>query len=796
MRRASGLLLVCVCLSACAHRAPPAPAGPVKQFQSEAARVSRVAFEDDFQEARLIFQALPRGVPERTALREKLLHYLLDPVLALKTADLKREVRDLESDDVYDRVFDSFRDALALYDPSELWASPAAVTPAEAALIRPVAELVAALFSPRGADQQVALSSAVMVTLVPESDPAAADWKNRLDQVIRWTEEASSAAEGGGSFRRATSAVDVLEGTLNDWPAPPVVSRLDALYADRQKKFATVLRNPVGGNESTRRALGELLLAHGDELQRAVVNVTALYLRAGLIDRASKRANDMGGEAGDDPELRGLLSTAAAPDAPAAAYMALARRFLPRIDILGGTASDAPDPLVAARVLDAGLARYPSDSDMLVLSAHVARVLSSFFVAIRRLEEASAVLDRNPAAAREAQARISAELLELYFLRLRLRLDPERDAPAFEEADALRRRFAETRQRFQGTDIKVRDADIDFEVARTYVNVGQVERAEPLFLRAREEGEPTVEVTTELAGLALKRGDPRRAAQILRDGLASMPAKDPKHETIMLVEGRSRLERLLGDATDVGGDHDNAEVSWRSSLIGWERLMIEHLRRKNFTSSAEATLEVGRLLYLLGRHAEALQKFDEALEQDGDRDQSYIDMIAFLVQNGEVDAAVSIHRRALARPTRAVSEYVKVYTSLWILDLTRRTSKIADPAAEAYLRTLDQRHGELRPHRGAVWYRQLARYAVGKINYDQALVAADTQGKRAEIYFYEAMKRLADGKADDAHQLWQKVLETHMFSFFEFEMAARYLRLGAPTAPPAAERPTGNTETI
>ena len=45
------------------------------------------------------------------------------------------------------------------------------------------------------------------------------------------------------------------------------------------------------------------------------------------------------------------------------------------------------------------------------------------------------------------------------------------------------------------------------------------------------------------------------------------------------------------------------------------------------------------------------------------------------------------------------------------------------------------------------------------------------------------MRRLAQGKTDDAHQLWQKVVDTKMFSFFEFDMASRYLRLGAPTSP-------------
>ncbi len=127
-----------------------------------------------------------------------------------------------------------------------------------------------------------------------------------------------------------------------------------------------------------------------------------------------------------------------------------------------------------------------------------------------------------------------------------------------------------------------------------------------------------------------------------------------------------------------------------------------------------------------------------------------------------------------------MSEYVKVYTSLWVLDLSRRSSKVPDGTAETYLRTLDQRHPELRPHRGATWYRQLARYEVGKIGYAEILAAADTRAKQAEIYFYEAMRRLADGKSDDAHQLWQKVVDTKMFSFFEFDMASRYLRVGAP----------------
>ena len=50
-------------------------------------------------------------------------------------------------------------------------------------------------------------------------------------------------------------------------------------------------------------------------------------------------------------------------------------------------------------------------SEMLVLSAHVARVLSSPFLAIRRLEEAKAVIEATPGAVDSDQAaKISAEL--------------------------------------------------------------------------------------------------------------------------------------------------------------------------------------------------------------------------------------------------------------------------------------------------------------------------------------------------------------------------------------------------
>ena len=220
-------------LSGCAHHSAPPPEGPTRAVVSEAGRIGRIAYEDDFTEARLVFQALPASAPERAALRSKLLHYLLDPVLALNPTTLKREVRDLDNDDVYDVIFDSFRDALALYDPAELWSVPPRIPEADQRMLRPAAELVVNLFSPRGGAEQVTLALAALNTMAPD----VADWRNRLDQVVSWTDEANALAERGP--RRSISAVDVLEGCLGDWPAPPVVKRLDALYLERQQRVVS-----------------------------------------------------------------------------------------------------------------------------------------------------------------------------------------------------------------------------------------------------------------------------------------------------------------------------------------------------------------------------------------------------------------------------------------------------------------------------------------------------------------------------------------------------------------------------
>ncbi len=781
-------------LGSCAHgrwSAANAPSGATRRVQAEAAGVpAAIAYEDEFVEARLVYQALPMDAPERGLLRGKLIHYLLAPIARLDAGRLRDELRDGGTDDVPERIFESFREALDLYEPTEVARANPAAAPtsistatAERDLLIKSARLVADFFSGRGGDIPVATAFGVLMSL----DPGGGQWSVRLDQLLTWTEGAAEFALESPGAKRGSTAIDILEHAVSGWPSAALAERLEKHYLDRQRKFVDIVRQPLQGGDTARKAMGSLLLVHGEDMQRSASHLAALYLRCGRLDDAARAAAKVADQAGDDPDLRQLVNAAAARSASAADFMALARRFLPRGGPWGGTAPEVSSFPVAIQVLRAGTDRHPADSDLLILAARVAAATRAPFLAIRLLEEARAVLERGGAPASELRA-VSDELLILYFARLQRRIDPDRIEPAAREAEGLRRQLAEERRRFgSGGDLADRTLsamDIDLELGRGYLQAGLPDAAEPLLARAHAVPTPHPDATEELASLALKRGDPARAIGILSAALGSESDRSTAQgETRGAVTAKAKLYRLLGDAYDAAIDRAASEGAWAASLHRWEQLAVDGLRRKDSSAAAEATFEVGRLYYLLGRRNEGIKRLEAAIDQDEDRGPSYIDVISFLVQNGEVDAAVAAYRRALSRSDRVVSEYVKVYVSLWIADITRRSGSVSDPSAQAFLAGLDARHGELRPARGADWYRKLARHAIGKLRYQDLLREADTAGKRAELHFYQAMRSLADGNPSEANQLWKKVLETRMFKFFEFDMAARYLRAGAPSRP-------------
>ena len=139
-------------------------------------------------------------------------------------------------------------------------------------------------------------------------------------------------------------------------------------------------------------------------------------------------------------------------------------------------------------------------------------------------------------------------------------------------------------------------------------------------------------------------------------------------------------------------------------------------------------------------------------------------MLAFLIPRGEREECLDTFHRALGHA--GVSEYLKVYFSLWMTDLDRRTGHSEDLLAHHFLESTD----------GPRWHHALARWAAGRASDADLALRADTTGKRAEADFYRAMRKLADGRSDEARTLWRKVIDTGMMAFFEFDMASFFLR--------------------
>lgn len=780
---AHAALFLAAVASGCAYRGA-AGAGKLSEaaarLAAEAANLAPITNEEDFIEAKFLYQALAQGSEEQARLRLKLVEYLLGPLATLDAQRLRRNPSMLGSDDDFDRLHDSLRDALDLFPAPLLWRPEGlAVSDRERRLLQSAARLIVGAYSPRGNELPVATGLFVLQTLEPQNP----EWAARVEQVLAWLDAETQLSVGTPGPRTQPTTADILDGVATNWPSPAVVDRVARLAGERQERLTRMLHRPPGTGVGGRGMLSELLL-DTESLSAMAINAAALYLRCGQIGRAADAAARLADKPGDDPEFRQLLAAANRSAAQPANYLALARRFLPRGELLLGTSTDRVDPAAAAEILRGGLTLFPGDAEMLVLASRVARFAPAPFLALRYLDEALAVLERqNPGADKIAD--LMAERMELAFLRLKSRIDPDRMQPVLHEAEMLRSQLAQGQQRFGSKRLKLGAAEVDLAMARGLVDAGRLEEAEPLLLRAQNAGDP--EVTLQIANLAVKQGRPEQAAPLLQRALDTRQREAPPEETVSFVEGQSRLAYALGVAYEVAGAMDDARKAWRFAVRGWERLMIEQLRRKNLGSSAGTTFEVGRLYYLLGRRDDGLRKFDEAIEQDEARDQSYIDAIAFLVQRGDAEPALDIYRRAISKSSRVVSEYVKVYASLWILDITRRRADAPDATALGYLRALDARQVELRPARASAWYRQLVRYALGRMSYDRLLAMADTPGKRAESFFYQAMRLLAEGKSNDAHSLWSKVIDTKMASFFEYEMASRYLRKGAPTRPGPVE---------
>jgi tetratricopeptide (TPR) repeat protein len=694
----------------------------------------RVDSDDEAAAARSEFEALDPGAPRRALLRAALVDFQVRQLQrALDGAHLEEAATALRS-------------ALTLWEPSELRGS---APPSVPGLLQ-AAEALERAVRRRGQHAEVVLALTAQELLAPPERSEAA--RARMKALEAWL-----LGEGLEDDELRAEGLDKLtedyEAAARAWPSPFVVERLTALYL--QRGAAAEAFAPQRGRRG--RGLAGLL---SPGRRQVLLDLARLYLRISQPELLPPLAAKLL-VSSDEGSILTLISRATGPESTPEELLKLAQLF-------SREGAREADRELGLRLCRDGARRFPKAVEPLLCVGEFAAEGGQMGLALRAFEEAR-TLDPNRPEVWESLIRLSLARLAQIVTDEHIRLDQmEQQVRKLEEAlGEAKRRFPE-RSRLSMSAVL-------FEVGRGYYNAGRPEDAVRWLERSVAE-EPSLQALELLGQLRMKRQQVTEAVALFQRALAVQLPNEGVRTYL-----RAKVRRMLAEALDASGDLDSAQRARREAIADWERLLQLDLRKG---PRAEALVERGKLLYLLGERDEALDSLRRGIDSAPDLAGSYPDVIAFLVPRGELDEALDAYHRALGRTE--VTDYLKVYCSLWVVDLARRAGAPEDPLALAYLKSTD----------GGRWYAELARWATGRQTDAQLVERADTPGKRAEAAFYRALRAFGAGDRTAAEKLLGEVLSTDMMAFFEFDMAQLYLRTGGPptgptrrTPPPQAQRP-------
>jgi tetratricopeptide (TPR) repeat protein len=713
--------LLIASLAACATGQSGSTARPAQPAPGKAPATA-IKSEEDYAASRAEFDALEAGTPERATHRQSLEGYLLG-----------RAERALDGSHL-DDAFEELRQALTLWDAEEL-----SKKPTDAALCATAKRLERA-FRPRGAHQQV------ITALAAEEALCGGDAGARLQEVAGWLRNAADGTDGDGRDR----VQEDLETVVRLWPSPFVVHELTRLYLEPIKPDAeaqAVARRLRHGAD-----LRELLAGGGGKASSAY-DLARLYLRISQPKQALDALNQLPGDG--DPQLKSLLTHLVSDKAKPDDVIALAKYF---------ASQRGDDRDVSARICRDGARRFTQSPEPRLCAGELAYTLDQLMVALRNFEEAVRL---------EPERRDSWEALAKLYQKRLFQLVGDENLNLAELEKQLQRVeqfYADAQKRFPEKPMKPSMAGALFEVGRGYYNVGRVNDA-VRFLERSISMEPAAPALEQLGQIRLKKGAGREAAALFEKAM-SLPKENRPEE----LYWRAKLRRELGDAFESIDDAHGSEAARKSALADWD-VFLGFGIEPDF--AAEAWIEKAKLLYQLGERDDAIAAFEKAIDAMPDRGNTYADVIAFLVPRGELEESLDAYHRALGR--NEVTDYLKVYCSLWIIDLARRAGQPEDPLAAAYLSSTD----------GAKWFDDLARWATGRETDAMLVSHADGPARKAEASFYRAMRAATDGRAADAKALWHEVLGTDMMAFFEYDMAAYYLKHGSAPAQPVLKSKPG-----
>jgi tetratricopeptide (TPR) repeat protein len=666
---------------------------------------------DDFERGLNRFALASPKTKVRAQQRAQLLHFLVGYL------DARRRGGD------QDEAVQALRYGIALFTPVELRDRELGAPELASA-----AHEVYRMAARRGAEKPSLLALAVAQRF--GDDAARARAVEQWDVLEQWV------VRNGPFAAEPLLRHDELERALEDvaavFPSPFVVERLADLYVARYQA-ALKIRDGDAGSAARKRVefTGYLLMR--------------LYLRADDVEgarTAMKRVElDL-----QVAKLAAMMDEAFRPRRSATALLAFAEQFAPD----PGTEPDEPYAVQGWAIVDnisrRAVASHPKDAYAHLLRARTLRQAGLGAAAMEHLRQCIA-LKEDVFAAWQELAQLEQRELE--------RSAASNPKGAADRLPQIERLHARAAQLWADRPIRPGLPEAFYTVAEGLYEVGEGKRAEQLLQRSV--GIEPVPSSLDLLGtIALKRSK-LAEAQARYEDLANLAFDNE----VSQLQWEARARQQLGAIALLRGDTAGSMRHIRMALRHTNELLARP--SDDVQDRASRLVERGKLLFFLGDTELAMTDFARASELAPNDPKVYTEPLITVVSYGYLGEARTIYRRAMGRP--GLSDTLKLYFSLWIVELAKRQGGGGDPEAEAHVKA----------YRADKWGRMLARHARGEVDFEALTGAARDRGQKAEAYFYEALRRWDAGDTGAAKTLLNKVIATGMMGFFEYEMAQHYL---------------------
>jgi len=579
--------------------------------------------------------------------------------------------------------------------------------------------------SPRGDEARV-LSGLLILKLLHSDRPEHAE---QYAQLVHWGFDAR--ADMSGPLERFEGLVEAWEEHARLTPTPEVLATLVKLYVERRDALVKLFQS------SEEQVPLSASVFQG--VQRTALNVAAVFLRYGDTASALAQVKALGLSGGLEERLADMLeATRDEGNTGAGALLDLSRAFMEigRNDVARGLCVE-------------GLRSRRDDPRFPQCLARIAATESDFGGALAWYADAIALVPEERA--------LYDEILEV--------LNGLIEQGTFSTHNAASTRALATRateilkermRRWPDTPPPVSPEELYAAIGMLEMNAGGAKQAEESF-RESLQRRATAPAALQYGLLLERTGRAREALEQYRAALALLPANEPE-----IDRQRAELHEHIADAERLAGLRDEAQKSYEQALALWDGVLPNLKQRRGGTAQLRRGIVLGRL----ARFEEAKEAFERAMDAAPSARETYATILAFLVVNTP-DTNFGQYVFRTAKNQLGLEPEWRVYFALWLRMIAGRTGQTIDGEITSALDAPPGAEG---------WWAKLARFGAGRLNYDALLDETTGVGERAEAYFYEGGRRLAQGDEAGARQMFAKVIETQMVNFYEYAMAQELLR--------------------